>query len=329
MTALLDSPGLQRESLTEDEWAAKMRAESVVRDKSYRRYPIGQEVGHYMRALAVERKAPSTRDSYETVLRLLALYFRDYPDLSPFNERGGEEGLSAFLAHYWGDAADATMYQRFQVLAAFFDWAERTDRITRNPMRRMRTSRQNRRTRRRAHELAEIRRIVAAQDTVRDEAALLLMGRLGFRKMEVGKLRARDVDLAHDLVYIRRGKGGKPAEVPIVFRDVRDALSLWLSERPRHADEYLLAPRGHPRRCPNPATVHRWYVRCLERAGAAHFPMHELRHSAADRLWRRTGNVVLAHELLRHASLATTREYLHPSNADLRAGMRLSEEDEE
>jgi hypothetical protein len=43
-------------------------------------------------------------------------------------------------------------------------------------------------------------------------------------------LQARDVDLAHDLLYIRRAKGGKPAELPLVFADVRQALALWLSE---------------------------------------------------------------------------------------------------
>jgi site-specific recombinase XerD len=44
---------------------------------------------------------------------------------------------------------------------------------------------------------------------------------------------------------------------------------------------------------------------------------HELRHSAADNLWRKTGNLVLASKLLRHESVATTQAYLHPSREDL------------
>ncbi len=45
--------------------------------------------------------------------------------------------------------------------------------------------------------------------------------------------------------------------------------------------------------------------------------MHELRHSAADNLWRESGNLLLAQQLLRHESVATTQGYLHPSRADL------------
>jgi integrase len=61
------------------------------------------------------------------------------------------------------------------------------------------------------------------------------------------------------------------------------------------------------------ASVHRWFKRCTERAGLQSFPSHELRHSAAQALWRKTGNLVLAQELLRHEDIGMTRAYLHPS----------------
>ena len=37
----------------------------------------------------------------------------------------------------------------------------------------------------------------------------------------------------------------------------------------------------------------------------------------ADNLWRETGNLLLAQQLLRHESVATTQAYLHPSRDDL------------
>jgi integrase/recombinase XerD len=65
-------------------------------------------------------------------------------------------------------------------------------------------------------------------------------------------------------------------------------------------------------------SVHRWFKRCLERAGLpATIKMHELRHSAADNVYRQTGNVMLAKQLLRHESVATTQAYLHPTRDDL------------
>jgi site-specific recombinase XerC len=57
--------------------------------------------------------------------------------------------------------------------------------------------------------------------------------------------------------------------------------------------------------------------RCLERAGLpTSIKMHELRHSAADNFWRATGDLMLAKELLRHQSVATTQEYLHADRSD-------------
>jgi integrase len=71
--------------------------------------------------------------------------------------------------------------------------------------------------------------------------------------------------------------------------------------------------------------VRNWWVRCLERAGVPHFPMHELRHSAIDELNRQTGDVVAASQLAGHASVATTQTYLHPTQDDLIARMRQVE----
>ena len=72
------------------------------------------------------------------------------------------------------------------------------------------------------------------------------------------------------------------------------------------------------------ASVHRWFKLCLERAGLpSSIKMHELRHSAADNLWRQTGNLMLAQQLLRHESVATTQIYLHPNRDDLEAALRL------
>jgi len=49
--------------------------------------------------------------------------------------------------------------------------------------------------------------------------------------------------------------------------------------------------------------------------------LHELRHSAADNLWRDTGNLMLAQQLLRHESVATTQAYLHPTRDDLKEAL--------
>ena len=57
------------ELLTAGEWAARQRAVLQMKDKSYRRYPVGQDVGQFMRKLRVDRCSQNTLDAYETVLR--------------------------------------------------------------------------------------------------------------------------------------------------------------------------------------------------------------------------------------------------------------------
>jgi integrase len=57
--------------------------------------------------------------------------------------------------------------------------------------------------------------------------------------------------------------------------------------------------------------------RPLKRAGLPEsIKLHELRHSAADDLYRETGDIVKAQKLLQE-SVATTRGYLHPAREDL------------
>jgi site-specific recombinase XerD len=104
--------------------------------------------------------------------------------------------------------------------------------------------------------------------------------------------------------------------MPIAFEDLKTDLELHLIGR--HPNEYLFHPKADASRPMDPASLHRWFKRCLERAGLpTTIKIHQLRHSAADNLWRESGNLMLASQLLRHESVATTQMYLHPTREDL------------
>jgi integrase len=89
--------------------------------------------------------------------------------------------------------------------------------------------------------------------------------------------------------------------------------------------DYLIASQRGPSRRLNPASVHRWWERCCERAGVGGFTLHELRHSALDRIFRETGDLYAAKQLAHHVSVRTTEAYLHPTADDLRARMLESD----
>ena len=60
-------------------------------------------------------------------------------------------------------------------------------------------------------------------------------------------------------------------------------------------------------------------------AGVADLRFHDLRHTAATRLLRASGNLRLAQVLLGHANIATTTKYAHAMLDDLRAGMEAAD----
>jgi integrase len=72
----------------------------------------------------------------------------------------------------------------------------------------------------------------------------------------------------------------------------------------------------------------RKWRKALDEAGISNFRFHDLRHTAATRLLRSTGNLKLVQQLLDHSEIATTARYAHASKEDLRAGMLASERQE-
>ena len=115
------------------------------------------------------------------------------------------------------------------------------------------------------------------------------------------------------------GKGGKIVDMPLYAALARE-IEVYLVGRGE--DEYFLYPRKDVTRPMSRQAVHNWFKRCLEAAGMSQaVKQHELRHSAADNLWRETGNLMLAKQLLRHESVGTTEAYLHPTYDDLRLAL--------
>ena len=78
--------------------------------------------------------------------------------------------------------------------------------------------------------------------------------------------------------------------------------------------------------------MHRWWYRCLTNAGVvergvtADSPMHESRHTAITEFLRSEGNLKLAQQLARHASIQTTADvYGHLDDVDLEQALARME----
>lgn len=312
--------------LSVTERAAMMREleRAQMKDKSYQDTPLGRLVARYLRHFKWAGNEENSHEAYESVLSAFAKDFADMA-LEEFASAEGTELILWWLDKKWGNAARNTKGRNTAIVRSFFRWAADERLIPFDPAARIRGPRIKTRDRR-AYDQATLHRLVAAQPTRRDQCALQLLCRMGLRKNELRLLKVSDVDLVRDLVTVHR-KGGKVQVLPLALGTLRDDLSLHFLEDERWPDEHLLFPRGQRTRAMDPASMHRWFKRCLEQARLPEsIKMHELRHSAADHLWRTTGNIVLAQQLLGHESPGTTSAYLHPTREDLAAGLRQLEQ---
>jgi integrase len=73
--------------------------------------------------------------------------------------------------------------------------------------------------------------------------------------------------------------------------------------------------------------MHRWWGKCVDRAGIAHRPMHEVRHTAITDFPRHRGNLKLAQMLAGHADIGTTANiYMHLDTTDIKTALKALNE---
>jgi site-specific recombinase XerD len=288
----------------------------AVKDRRYGDTEIGAHVVDYLDALDYAEAASNTLIAYEPILGLFAIEHADLTlaDLEP--PQGGGV-VRAFLDAHWSKSSAATRRHRLAIVRAFLTWLVGEGLLGANPATNIKAPKEKRQERRAlAHE--DVERLIAAQPTLRDQVAIMLLAWMGLRKSELGQLRIGDFNLAAGTVTIH-GKGDHEDVLPIGFHRLRVALELHLVEREAAADEYLLYPKAHRTRPMDHSSLHHWFKRCLKAAGLPSDVMtHELRHTAAQALYELTGDLVLAQQLLRHSDVRTTRGYVRDSSERLR-----------
>ncbi|HEU4656863.1 MAG TPA: site-specific integrase [Capillimicrobium sp.] len=168
---------------------------------------------------------------------------------------------------------------------------------------------------------------------VRNRALLVVLWRAGLRISEALALFPRDLDLAHGLIRVRRGKGGKFRTAAIDPGGVA-VIELWLAERRR-----LVIPTSKPLFCTiardghlhggevfrplKPVYARNLVKRLAKKAGIEkRVHPHGLRHTHAFELAMEGTPVHLIQTQLGHNSLATTGRYLaHVAPAALAAAL--------
>jgi integrase len=175
----------------------------------------------------------------------------------------------------------------------------------------------------------EADRLVGALRTHRDRAMVLAMLLAGLRRCEVLGVRFEDVQVADRRLAVVEGKGGRHRVVPAANRFF-GALGAYLhDERPGTArtDRVFVVLKGPRRGLPLPAEgLDEILAGARRRAGLDHATCHELRHACLTRL-REAGMALEAVQAQAgHASIESTRVYLHLADDWLAAEYRRAAE---
>jgi site-specific recombinase XerD len=170
----------------------------------------------------------------------------------------------------------------------------------------------------------EADRLVGALRRHRDRAMVLGMLLAGLRRCEVLGLRFADVQVADRRLAVVAGKGGHHRVVPAANRFF-DELGAYLHhERPGGAgtDRVFVVLKGPRRGLPLSAEgLDEILAGARRRAGLEHATCHQLRHTCLTRL-RETGMALEAVQAQAgHASIESTRVYLHLANDWLAGGV--------
>lgn len=161
---------------------------------------------------------------------------------------------------------------------------------------------------------AQVDALLAALRTRRDRAMCEAMVLGGLRRCEVLGLRLEDLQVAARRVFIAEGKGGHQRQIPVSGRFFASVAAYLAAERPLDAttDRLFVVLKGPRRGRPlSPAGLDQILESARQRAGLGKVTCHQLRHTCLTRL-REAGMALEAVQAQAgHASIESTRIYLH------------------
>ena len=176
---------------------------------------------------------------------------------------------------------------------------------------------------------AEVDALTASLRTHRDRAMVAAMVLGGLRRCEVLGLRLEDLRAAERRVFIAEGKGGRQRLIPVSGRFFAAVAAYLDAERPPGArtDRVFVVLKGPRRGQPLSAKgTEEILAAARRRAGLGHATCHELRHTCLTRL-REAGMALEAVQAQAgHASIESTRIYLHLADDWLAAQYRKAAE---
>jgi integrase/recombinase XerD len=161
---------------------------------------------------------------------------------------------------------------------------------------------------------AEVDALTAALRTHRDRAMVAAMVLAGLRRCEVLGLRLADLRFGERRLFIAEGKGGHQRLIPVSPRFFTEVSAYLEAERPAGTatDAVFTVLKGPRRGLPlSAAGLDEILAGARRRAGLAHATCHQLRHTCLTQLRKAGMSLEAVQAQAGHASIESTRIYLH------------------
>jgi len=276
----------------------------------------------WLEYMKVARKRPRTLEAYE---RNAAKLLLAHP------EKAFDEFTDADLLAVLSAAPERSRHIYKAPLNQWFRWGYRTRRLKENPAEWLPEIRHT--PSRNIEVFTETERHALRALPYPDGELMTVLLETGVRNQEARCLTVRRVDFDQEELLVREGaKGGKERLVDLTRAAVGAFHELILTDGLEQDDHFWASHPGGGhltrRATPaSPATLARWWRRCLEDAGVEYRKPHTTRHSFAT-FWLDAGiDEGYVQDWLGHESIRTTRDiYHHRNKGARREAMREIEE---
>jgi len=154
----------------------------------------------------------------------------------------------------------------------------------------------------------------------RDRAMMALLAYTGGRKSEIMNLNWSDVDFKEQVVHIRKGKGKKDREVPLIQPLAVVLLDYYNERHPAINEPILLSDNNRRISSSDFQNLFRRYLlKCgLSKKG---YSPHKCRHSLATLLYQNGVDILTIQKILGHSDLNSTKIYTHITNDHMKEEM--------
>ena len=242
-------------------------------------------------------------------------------------QRAGGEGRLQIAGETAGGVSARTLRRRLSSVSGFYGFLLARGDVAVNPVPRGLPTRRERqrpgqgvplvrvpRTLPQVLDPVQVDALTAALRTHRDRAMIAAMVLGGLRRCEVLGLRLGDLRFAGRRLFIAEGKGGHQRIVPVSPRFFTEVSAYLDAERPTAAstDQVFVVLKGQRRGQPlSAAGLDEILAGARRRAGLARATCHQLRHTCLTQLRKAGTSLEAVQAQAGHASIESTRIYLH------------------